>query len=580
MRPNAMLAQLRDTIDQIDNQILDLVEQRLTLCREIAAAKDGGNGLKLCPDRQRQVVDRLTDRANDETAPAVPHIWREIMAQAVQVQTPTRILIVGKADRDRRLNLVRQAYGSAAPVEWIDDEADALAIAAADDAIVVLPGAIGAALPAGLSSFDQLRDEQGVIVGRLVGRIAQPAAPSVGRTRSWRPHSWRSRPAAQQPCYPNMRELHRVERRLAARAPLVELNDIDALRSSLAAVARGEAVLVQGGDCVETLREYSPGKIRLTADLLLQLGAQIGGAADVPAVHVARLAGQYAKPRSSQTEIVGGMEIPVYRGDGINGEDADAAARLPDPQRLLAVHDQAINTVHHLWDGSAAGSDPVYISHEALLLNVEQALTQYDERSGRWWAGSGHMLWVGERTRQLDGAHVEYARGIANPIGLKCGPSMSEDELLRLVEVLDPANEAGRLVLIPRHGRDRIADGLPRLMRAMKREGRSAVWCIDPMHGNGRIADGRKVRLVEDIVAETLAFHDIAAAEGIWAGGVHLELTGTDVMECSGGGRRRWLGSRAPYLSGCDPRLNRQQTLELGAAIANWHAPSARRRAG
>jgi 3-deoxy-7-phosphoheptulonate synthase len=362
---------------------------------------------------------------------------------------------------------------------------------------------------------------------------------------------------------------------------LVELHDIDALKERLAAAARGEAVLVQGGDCVETLREHSPEKVRATAALLREIGDLVG-AADVPAVLVGRMAGQSAKPRSSATEVVNGVEISVYRGDGVNGEEAELPSRLADPQRLLAVHDMAAETLRHVWGTGAADEAPVYASHEALLLNVEQAQTRYDERTGRWWAGSGHLLWIGERTRQLDGAHVDYMRGIANPIGLKCGPTMTVDDLLRLLDRLDPAGEAGRMTLIPRMGRERVGERLPALMRAVKQAGRNVLWCVDPMHGNTRVVDGRKVRLVDDILAETQAFHEVTASEGVWAGGVHLELTGSDVLECRGSSRRRWLGlgPRAPYLTGCDPRLNREQALEVAAAVARWTAPTAARRVG
>lgn len=574
------LARLRGELDRIDDNILHLVEQRLTLCRRIALSKGNARQLKLNPRRQGEVIARLEARASSNAAPAVAHIWREIMAHGLQVQAPTRFLIPDHSNREQLLRLVRERYGAAVPVEWVGAKEVAVARAEVEEAVAVLAGAALPKLPAPVTAFDQLRDERGALVGWLAGRVGADAAVRLADTSSsrWNPSSWRTREARQQPDYLDIAQLDRVERRLAARAPLVELQDIDALRARLADAERGQAVLLQGGDCVETFREYSLEKIGSTAGLLLELGQIIGAAAGRPVIHVGRMAGQFAKPRSSATENVGGIELPIYRGDGVNGAEAAIEARTADPRRLLKAHDQAAATMQQLWHGAPAGSEPVYASHEALLLNVEQALTRYDELTGRWWAGSGHMLWIGDRTRQLDGAHVEYARGIANPIGLKCGPSLSPDELLRLIDTLDPHHEAGRLTLIPRLGRATIADRLPALMRAVQREGRNILWCADPMHGNTRIVDGRKTRLLDDILAETVAFHDIAAAEGVWPGGMHLELTGTDVLECAGGRRRPMrFGSGPGYQSGCDPRLNPGQARELAELVAEWHSPAAGR---
>nr|WP_294850701.1 3-deoxy-7-phosphoheptulonate synthase [uncultured Sphingomonas sp.] len=580
MRTNTQLAQLRGQLDLIDDDILALVEQRLTICRRIADSKAGTSGLKLCPDRQRAVVERLRARANDVAAPAVPHIWREIMAHGVAVQGPTMLLLPDVADRDLLLRLARDAYGSAPAVAVVKDGASALARARCEDAIAVLPADHGNAVPDGLAAFDALRDESGALIGWLVGRVDQ-VSPSTACAPRWAPSSWRSRPTLQQPDYPNRRELQRVERRLSARAPLVELNDIDALRRQLGEVANGNAILLQGGDCVETAREHSEPNIRQTAELLHSMGRDLAQASGVPVVHVGRIAGQTAKPRSNAVELVNGAAIAVYRGDAVNGEGPDAAARIADPQRLLNMHDRARTTMSILWDRAPCETAPIYVSHEALLLGAEQAMTHYDERSGRWWAGSAHMLWIGERTRQLEGGHVEYARGISNPIGVKVGPTMTADDLMQLIGRLDPEQDAGRLTLIPRLGKGEIADRLPPLMRAVKASGRTVLWCVDPMHGNTRVINGRKTRELSDIISETLAFHDIAASEGVWPGGLHLELTGANVLECGGGGRR-WLrlGARPPYLSGCDPRLNREQALELGQTVAAWHSPLERRKAG
>lgn len=580
MRTNSQLALLRGELDQIDDNMLALLEQRLTLCRRIAKAKPAAHGLKLCPDRQRAVVERLTARANDDAARAVPHVWREIMAHGVQVQDTMTVIIVDGPCRDQLLQAARAHYGSAAPVEWSADDKVAIQRAVTENAIAIMPVDQPVELPKGLTVLDQLPAEDGNDVAIVIGRAAKCRGANAGQS-SWHPASWRTRTTLQQPEYPDQRALHRVEQRLAARAPLVEYHDVAALRRALGRAAMGKALVVQGGDCVETQREHSPTKARQTADLLAALGQDISQASGCPAILLGRMAGQYAKPRSARTEMAEGEEILVYRGDGVNGEGANAETRTADPARLLTSYDQASETLDELWGRAPAGRDPVYVSHEALLLGAEQALTHYDERSGRWWAGSGHMLWVGDRTRQLDGGHAEYLRGIANPVGMKCGPTMQADELLRLIDRLDPENEAGRLMLIPRLGTERIDEVLPGLMQAVKREGRSVLWCVDPMHGNTRVVDGRKTRWMKDIIAETLAFHDIAAAEGVWAGGVHLELTGSDVLECRDS-RRRWprLGAAPPCLTGCDPRLNAAQAREVGQAVAAWHAPARRRKAG
>ncbi|PWG03222.1 3-deoxy-7-phosphoheptulonate synthase [Sphingosinicella humi] len=404
---------------------------------------------------------------------------------------------------------------------------------------------------------------------------------------SWSPKSWRNRPAAQMPDYPDPEALGRVEARLAAAPPLTKVADIMHLRAQLARVASGRAFLIQGGDCAESFAEFGSDKVRTTFNLLLKMGAilRAGGYGEV--VHLARIAGQFAKPRSSPSETIDGVTLPSYRGDAVNGPAFDEASRIPDPRRLLDAHRQAQVTIDLLKAYAAAayadlpeinrdvGSNeparPVslFTSHEALLLNYEQALTRFDEASERWWALSGHMIWIGDRTRQLDGAHVEFASGIANPIGLKCGPNLEPDALLRLIDRLDPDNRPGRLVLIGRFGAANVGDRLPELMRVTLREGRAAIWSIDPMHGNTRSLGGFKTRLVQDIMAEVSAFFEVAAAENVHPGGVHLEMTGADVTECLGGSVKMSeedLPRR--YLTLCDPRLNRTQALDVASTIA------------
>jgi len=420
---------------------------------------------------------------------------------------------------------------------------------------------------------------------------------------SWGPGSWRDRPARQLPAYPDAIALATAESCLASAAPLASVATSKRLTASLAEVAEGRGFLLQGGDCAETFAEFGADKVRTIFNLLIELAAMLRAGSGAPVVKVARLAGQFAKPRSAETETLDGLTLPVYRGDIVNGPAFDAAARAPDPVRMLEAHRQAKVTVDLLNAYAAAayadGSDmhraargriglafehapspaKVYTSHEALLLHYEQPLTRWDDASEAWWARSAHMLWLGDRTRQLDGAHVEYASGIANTIGVKCGPSMTPDDLLRLIDRLDPDNRSGRLVLIGRFGAAEAPNRLPDLMRATRRAGAKAIWTIDPMHGNTISAGPRKTRLVGDIMAEIGAFFEAARAEGVHPGGVHLEMTGADVTECLGGSAalaETDLSRR--YLTHCDPRLNRSQALDVGAEVARLLGEAARPR--
>lgn len=404
---------------------------------------------------------------------------------------------------------------------------------------------------------------------------------------SWTPDSWRSHAAAQMPVYPDAPALARVEARLAAAAPLTAVADILHLKALLAQVSAGRAFLLQGGDCAESFAEFGADKVRMTFNLLLQMGAMLRADRACEVVHLARIAGQFAKPRSAQTETIDGVTLPSYRGDAVNGAAFTPASRTPDPRRLLDAHRQAQVTVELMKAYSAAsyadlpeinraagsGEAPrpvaMFTSHEALLLNYEQALTRFDEASEKYWAMSGHMIWLGDRTRALDGAHVEFARGVANPVGLKCGPTLGADDLLRLIERLDPDNKPGRLVLIGRFGAKNVAAHLPELMRATRREGRHAIWSIDPMHGNTQSAGALKTRLLGDILAEIETFFAVARAERVHAGGIHLEMTGADVTECLGGSLPL-VEADLPrrYLTHCDPRLNQAQALDVAAFVA------------
>jgi len=441
-------------------------------------------------------------------------------------------------------------------------------------------------------------------------------------TRGWTKSAWRAKPRVQMPDYPDQSALNGVEAQLAKYPPLVFAGEARTLKKQLALAAEGKAFLLQGGDCAESFAEFSADNIRDTFRVMLQMAVVLTYAAKVPVIKVGRMAGQFAKPRSSPVETIDGVELPSYRGDIINGMDFDAASRVPDPQRLLQAYGQSASTLNllrafagggyadlyniHRWTlgfvadspqgakyrelsekisealtfmaaiGVTPESQPdlhrveFFTSHEALLLGFEEAMTRIDSTSGEWYDTSAHLLWIGERTRQLDGAHVEYFRGIRNPIGLKCGPTMEGDDLLRLMETLNPKDEPGRLTLYGRFGHDKIAERLPRLMEATKRSGRSVVWATDPMHGNTlTAANGYKTRPFDRILSEVKSFVEIAKSEGVHPGGVHLEMTGQNVTECLGGARALTEGDLADrYHTHCDPRLNGEQALELAFLVA------------
>ncbi len=441
-------------------------------------------------------------------------------------------------------------------------------------------------------------------------------------TPPWTPESWRDKPVQQVPAYPDTEALQRVEDTLRNFPPLVFAGEARKLKADLAKVAAGEAFLLQGGDCAESFAEFHPNNIRDTFRVLLQMAVALTFGASLPVVKVGRMAGQFAKPRSAETETIDGVTLPSYRGDIVNGIEFEAAAREPDPERLVRAYNQAAATLNllrafaqggfadlhkvHAWNlrfvaGSAQSAryeelatridealafmaacgltpDTVpqlretdfYTSHEALLLHYEQALTRVDSLSGEWYDTSAHFLWIGDRTRQLDGGHVEFLSGVKNPLGLKCGPSLDPDELLRLIDKLDPGNEPGRLTLIARMGHEKVAEKLPPLVRAVAREGRQVIWACDPMHGNTvKSGSGYKTRPFDRILKEVQGFFAVHRAEGTHAGGVHFEMTGQDVTECIGGAQaisEERLGDR--YHTHCDPRLNADQALELAFLLA------------
>jgi 3-deoxy-7-phosphoheptulonate synthase len=573
---------LRAEIDSLDDQILALIERRVAASAAISAAKGNGEDgrLKLRPRRQAEVIARLQGRASHTPADAVAAIWRELMGYTLQAQARTEIVLAAPEASDLLEAQVRAHFGSGFPVRRVGDRAEALRCARDEEAIAILGNPLAAGEADGLLVFDIVRGADGAPAGYAIGRIApgDTVETADGERPEWSPGSWRARPAAQMPAYPSTAALARVEQKLSAARPLVPFSEVRELRARLARVAAGEAFLVQGGDCAESFAEFSPEKVRRDEQLLLGLGHVIG--AETPVVHVARAAGQFAKPRSAGTETEDGVTLPSYRGDAVNARGFDPESRTPDAERLIAVYGQSRATLALLnaYRAAEPGRERLYVSHEALLLPYEQALTRRDA-SGLHWAGSGHMVWIGERTRALGGAHLEYARGIANPIGVKCGPGMSPDDLLRLIDLLDPQNVPGRLVLIGRFGAARIGSALPSLMQATRRAGSHAIWASDPMHGNGIAVNGIKTRRLADILDEVRSFFAIAASENVHAGGIHLEMSGSDVTECLGGrlcGGSDALGRR--YLSHCDPRLNPAQALELAGEVAALIGRGAERR--
>ncbi|MCM2561077.1 3-deoxy-7-phosphoheptulonate synthase class II [Lutimaribacter sp. EGI FJ00015] len=437
----------------------------------------------------------------------------------------------------------------------------------------------------------------------------------------WQKTDWRKKPRVQMPDYTDQAELNAVEAQLSHYPPLVFAGEARKLKTQLGAAARGEAFLLQGGDCAEAFDQFSANAIRDTFKVMLQMAMVLTYGAKVPVVKVGRMAGQFAKPRSAPTEVVDGVELPSYRGDIINELDFTPEARIPDPRKMLQAYTQAAATLNLLRAFSTGGyadvhqvhqwtlgftesekaekyremagriSDTLdfmtaagitssgnhalqtvdfYTSHEALLLEYEEALTRLDSTSGKWLAGSGHMVWIGDRTRQPDGAHVEFARGVLNPIGLKCGPSMTAEDLKVLLAKLNPENEAGRLTLIARFGAGQVAEHLPRLIDTVRSEGANVLWVCDPMHGNTiKSASGFKTRPFDLVLREVQEFFAVHRDQGTIPGGVHFEMTGQDVTECTGGVRavtEENLSDR--YHTACDPRLNASQSLELAFLVA------------
>ena len=439
--------------------------------------------------------------------------------------------------------------------------------------------------------------------------------------KGWTKSAWRAKPRVQMPDYPDQAALATVEAQLSKYPPLVFAGEARTLKRQLALAGEGKAFLLQGGDCAESFAEFSADNIRDTFRVMLQMAVVLTYAAKVPVIKVGRMAGQFAKPRSAPTEVIDGVELPSYKGDIINGFDPTPEARTPDPNRMLQAYTQAAASLNllrafstggfadihrvHSWtlgfaehdkaeryremanrisdaldfmNAAGVNSDTAnelarvdfYTSHEALLLEYEEALARVDSITGQNVAGSGHMIWIGDRPRQPDGAHVEFARGVLNPIGLKCGPSTTAEDLKVLMAKLNPENEPGRLTLIARFGAGKVGEHLPRLIRTVQSEGANVVWSCDPMHGNTiKSPSGYKTRPFESVLREVREFFAIHKAEGTVPGGVHFEMTGKDVTECTGGLRAvsdENLADR--YHTACDPRLNASQSLELAFLVA------------
>ena len=442
---------------------------------------------------------------------------------------------------------------------------------------------------------------------------------------TWKPNSWRNYPVVQMPTYPDVSKVNSVEAKLSFKPPLVFAGEVQALKKSLALAEKGNAFILQGGDCAESFSQFSANGIRDTFKVLLQMAVILTYGSSIPIIKIGRIAGQFAKPRSSDVEIIDGIELPSYRGDMINDMEFNKTARQPDPQRLIDGYEQSAATLNlirafaqggmanlekvHEWTlgflndtpetdkyreianriseslnfmkacGLTSGSVPqlretdFFTSHEALLLNYEEALTREDTITAEkgWYATSAHLLWVGDRTRQFDHGHIEYLSGIQNPVGIKCGPSLEKDDLIRLLDKVNPNNETGKVVLICRMGSEKVNEHLPKLIKNIKANGKNVTWCCDPMHGNTiKASNGYKTRRVAEILNEVNNFFLVHKSEGTLPGGVHFEMTGSNVTECLGGAnevKESDLGSR--YHTHCDPRLNGSQSLELAFLVSD-----------
>jgi len=556
---------LRSEIDDIDDQILSLLEQRYAIVRRVSLAKanDAPATLPLRPWRERQIVERLSARANHVPTQDVTHIWRSILSLSAQYQRSYRVTLW--APDTARVALARLAaarFGTAVPLAWAVSAEQAIAAAQNGDSIVLIPA-------------DQMQPSQAPeldLIGQYpldcpdhpwalaMGRIAPEAKAPV---TDWRPASWKQRVHHQLPVYRDSPLLAIVEGQLARSEPVVCAEAMAALAAELVEAQQGRRLLIQAGECAEPIDGARSDTIAMS-ELVNQLADGLERGTGSQIIRVGRIAGQFAKPRSASVEQSGGERLAVYRGDAVNQPGASAAARTADPRRLNDAYAQSRRVSEWLAEQAAdagTGHRALFTSHEALLLNYEAALTRLSAQDGRWWAGSAHSLWLGDRTRDPLGAHVEYLSGIANPVGIKCGPSIDADELMTLLDRIDAGRTPGRIMLVARIGHERVAERLGRLMEAVRDAGHPALWLCDPMHGNNRSIDGVKTRLVPDLVAEVEQFVAVARSAGVHPGGLHLEITPEPVLECVDNLAHAHPERR--YGSRCDPRLNPEQAMHI-----------------
>ena len=498
---------LRKDIDWIDDQILDLLEQRYAVVKRVAWAKteQAEQALAIRPRRETDILERLSGRAIHVPADDVARIWRAILSLSAHHQRSYRVIVSGpESSKLALMQLASARYGEGIAVDWVEQADEAIATAASGEAILMVPAEEWQS--AGASGLD-------LIGQHATGCVEHPWALELGRLgrderrpQGWTPTSWKGKVHQQLPAYPDRRRVAHVEQELRETAAIVPLAEVTALQALLADAQRGAAVVIQAGDCAEQM-DAGRADVEAMAALIDALGAQLTCQTGLPAVRLGRIGGQYAKPRSQAAD----GQIPTYRGDAVNGRDACPVERTADPMRLLDARAQASRVRAWL-------PEQIHASHEALLLPYETALTRVSQ--GRVWAASAHSLWLGERTRDPEGSHVEYLRGIANPIGIKCGPEMTAAHIRVLLEKLDARRTPGRIMLVSRIGCRLVEERLPELMAAVREAGHEVLWLCDPMHGNNRGANGTKVRLLPEIIAEVEAFVRVARVAGVHPGGV------------------------------------------------------------
>ncbi len=552
------LGVLRAEIDRIDDQILDLLERRYAVIGRVARAKAGDSTrfLPVRPVRERQIVERLSAKASRVPAADVAQIWRSILSLSARFQRDYRIISWSPDDARAALSmLAAERFGSSVPMSWAPSRAEAIAAARSGHSILLIPADL--IEPSAVPELDLIGQFQIDCVDHpwalAMGRLAPEAPPE-----RWSPKSWTGFVHHQLPAYPDQQSLAAVEQGLTKAEPVIESGAAASLSALLIEAEQGRRLVIQAGDCAEPIDSSRADLLAMSA-LIDDLGRRLEQDSDKAATLIGRLGGQFAKPRSAAVEAHGNAKLAVYRGDAVNHHGASPDQRVADPRRLNDAHSQSMRVAG--WLSDSASTRTLFTSHEALLLNYEAALTRQDPNDGRWWAHSAHSLWLGDRTRDPRGAHVEYLSGIANPIGIKCGPSLDREQLRVLLERIDPERTPGRIMLIARLGHERVADRLGPLIEAARRSGHPALWLCDPMHGNNLVVDGAKTRLVPHLLAEVGQFVEIARASGVHPGGLHLEISPRPVLECID-----TLSEASPprrYESRCDPRLNVDQAMRL-----------------